>query len=56
MRKKVIYIATLIITVLIFATNNVYANTPITPINNAYTEQNFGMICSATLNSFLMRQ
>ena len=38
MRKKVIYIATLIITVLIFATNNVYANTPITPINNAYKE------------------
>lgn len=38
MRKKVIYIATLIITVLIFTTNNVYANTPITPINNAYKE------------------
>ena len=38
MRKKVIYIATLIITVLIFATNNVYANTPITPINNAFME------------------
>lgn len=38
MRKKVIYIATLIIIVLIFTTNNVYANAPITPINNAYKE------------------
>ena len=38
MRKKVIYIVTLIITTLIFITNNVYANTPITPINNVYKE------------------
>lgn len=38
MRKKVIYIVTLIITALIFTTNNVYANTPITPINNTYKE------------------
>lgn len=38
MRKKSIYIAVLIITAIIFTTNNVYANTPINPINNVYKE------------------
>ena len=38
MRKKLIYITTLIIAALIFTTNNVYANTPINPINSTYKE------------------
>ena len=38
MRKKLIYITILIIMSLIFITNNVYANTPITPISNTYKE------------------
>ncbi|WP_195990248.1 hypothetical protein [Clostridium sp. D53t1_180928_C8] len=38
MRKKVIYIVVLIITAIIFNTKNVYANTPIAPINNIYEE------------------
>ena len=38
MRKKAIYIAALIIAVIIFTTNNVYANTPIEPINKVYKE------------------
>ena len=38
MRKKVISIAILVIIVLITTTNNVYANTPINPINNVYKE------------------
>ncbi|WP_195987572.1 hypothetical protein [Clostridium sp. D53t1_180928_C8] len=38
MRKKLTYIAILTITVLIFATNNVYANTPISPIDTVYKE------------------
>ena len=39
MRKKAIYIAALIIVVIIFTTNNnVYANTPIEPIDKVYKE------------------
>lgn len=38
MRKKLIYITTLIIAALIFTTNKVYANTPINPINSTYKE------------------
>lgn len=38
MKKQLIYIATLIMMVLIFITDNVYANAPITPINNVYKE------------------
>lgn len=38
MKKKVIYIAALIITAIIFTVHNVYANTPITPISNVYKE------------------
>lgn len=38
MKKKVIYIATLIVIALIFTTNNVYANIPINPINKIYKQ------------------
>ncbi|WP_195987573.1 hypothetical protein [Clostridium sp. D53t1_180928_C8] len=38
MRKKLIYIAILIIVIQIFATSSVYANTPITPIDSVYRE------------------
>ncbi|MBD7914636.1 hypothetical protein H9660_05710 [Clostridium sp. Sa3CUN1] len=38
MRKKLISIAILVIIVLIATTDNVYANTPINPINNVYKE------------------
>ena len=38
MKKKVISIAILVIIVLIATTNNVYAKTPINPINNVYNE------------------
>ncbi|MEN8079398.1 hypothetical protein ABFP60_20810 [Clostridioides difficile] len=38
MRKKAMYIIGLIIAIIIFTTRNVYAITPITPINNIYKE------------------
>ena len=38
MRKKLLCIIMLIMIVLIFSTNEVYANTPINPINNVYRE------------------